>query len=108
MAQVYSEDVLAHFVHDIRQPLSALEALASFLELITPPDDSRVQEQLRQIHVQIDQADRILTDGVRTIQLYLSDAARCGRAPTLPAAPPERVEELSRPLTRAAMASVTY
>src|SRR5258708_16983309 len=107
MAEVYSEDGLAHFAHEIRQPLSALEALASFLDLITPPDDSRAHEQLRQIHMQIDHADRILRDGVRTIQAYVSDAVRCDRVSNLPDAPPERVEELSPPLTRAAMASVT-
>ena len=35
MAQRTSENVLADFAHQLRQPLSALEALTSYLDLIT-------------------------------------------------------------------------
>ncbi len=85
---------------------SALEAVASYLDLIVPEDD-RVREQLLRIHLQIAQADQVLRDGMRELRVYLPAAGGSVLAPNPLAAPPE-VEELSRPLTRAAMASVTY
>ncbi len=62
---------LADFAHQIRQPLSALDALTSF-DLIIPEQDTRVREQLLRMHVEIDHADQILRDGMRTLGAYLS------------------------------------
>jgi signal transduction histidine kinase len=106
VAQADCEDALADFAHRLRQPLSALEAVASYLDLIVP-EDARVREQLRRIHLQIEQADEILRDGMRDLRVYLPAAGGSGLAPNSLAAPAEE-EELSRPLTMAAMASVTY
>jgi nitrogen-specific signal transduction histidine kinase len=109
VALVHSEDALADFAHEIRQPLSALEALTSYLDLIIPEENTRVREQLRRIHVEIDHADRILIDGMRTLRAYLPVPVRSEHVELAPGAPPEGVvEEISRPLTKAAMASVTY
>jgi signal transduction histidine kinase len=63
---------LADFAHEVRQPLSTLEALTSYLDLIIPEEETRVREQLRRMHVEIDHADRILRDGMRTLGAYLS------------------------------------
>ncbi|PYT22007.1 MAG: hypothetical protein DMG57_36730 [Acidobacteria bacterium] len=63
---------LADFAHQIRQPLSALDALTSYLDLIIPEEDTRVREQLLRMHVEIDHADQILRDGMRTLGAYLS------------------------------------
>jgi signal transduction histidine kinase len=106
VAQVHCEDALADFAHLLRQPLSTLEAVASYLDLIVP-EDTRVREQLRRIHVQIAQADQVLRDGVRELRVYLPAEGGSVLAANPLSAPPE-VEELSRPLTSAAMASVTY
>ena len=62
-----SEDVLADFAHQLRQPLSVLEALAFYLGLITSPADDRVHEQLQKVHSEIANADRILREGVRIL-----------------------------------------
>ena len=108
MAQSRSEDVLADFAHQLRQPLSTLEALTSFLDLITP-EDTRIREQLRRLHVEIASADQILCEGMRMLRAYLEPQAGPRFAPNPLVAPSEGVaEELSRPLTSAAMASVTY
>lgn len=106
MAQLYPDDILVDFVHNLRQPLSALEALTTYLDLITTTDDPRVHEQLRRIHSQIGLADQILRDGVRKLRAH---AAVEGRAILAEGPPPqpEIVEDLTRPLTNAAMASVT-
>lgn len=109
MAQSQSEDVLADFAHRLRQPLSALEALTSYLELITTTEDQRVLEHLRHMHGQISQADQILRDGLRTLRPYLLSQERSGASDAASVLPrKEAVEELARPLTNAAMASVTY
>jgi len=51
---------------------SALDALTSYLDLIIPEEDTRVREQLLRMHVEIDHADQILRDGMRTLGAYLS------------------------------------
>ena len=109
MAQSQSEDVLADFAHRLRQPLSALEALTSYLELITASEDVRVREHLRHMHSEISQADQILRDGLLTLRPYFLAQGRSGVSEVAFVAPRvEAVEELARPLTNAAMASVTY
>ena len=105
MAQSQSEDVLADFAHRLRQPLSALEALTSYLELITTSEDVRVREHLRHMHAEISQADQILRDGLLTLRPYFVGQGRSGLS-EVPCV--EAVEELARPLTNAAMAAVTY
>lgn len=109
MAQFQSEDVLADFAHRLRQPLSALEALTSYLDLITSSEDVRVQEQLRHMHSEISRADQIIRDGLLTLRPYFLHQERSGVAEAASVASrTEAVEELARPRTNAAMASVTY
>lgn len=72
MFQSHSEDILADFSHQLRQPLSTLEALAFSLDLIVKPKDARVHEQLRRIHAEIAHIDQIILDGMCTIRAYLS------------------------------------
>jgi signal transduction histidine kinase len=49
---------LEELVHDLRQPLSTIECLTYYLELICP--DTQAQVQLRQIQEMILQANHIL------------------------------------------------
>lgn len=109
MAQSQHEDVLADFAHRLRQPLSVLEALTSYLDLITTTEDERVREQLRRMHSEIDQADQILRDGLLALRPYFLGQERSVLSEVQSVAPrPETVEELARSLTKAAMASVAY
>ena len=71
MAQSHSKDILADFAHQLRQPLSTLDALACYLDLIATPEDSRIHEQLRRMHAEIARTDEVLRDGVCTIRAYL-------------------------------------
>lgn len=109
MAQFQGEDVLADFAHRLRQPLSALEALTSYLDLITSSEDVRVHEQLRHMHSEISQADQIIRDGLLALRPHFLGQERSGVSEAASVAPrTEAVEELARPRTNAAMASVTY
>ena len=107
MAQVFSIDVLADFAHQLRQPLSALEALTSYLDLISP-DDTRIREQLRRMHQEIDHADRILCEGLRAVRAYMPSQGTAKRTELAPATPEAVDGDFSSPLTRAATASVTH
>jgi len=107
VANARAEDLVAEFVHQLRQPLSALEALTSYLDLITAPGDLRVREQLVRMHSEIEHADQILQDGLRALRGYLGAPVPLFVAESA-VAPEGVVEELTRPLTKAAMAAVTY
>ena len=67
----FLEDVLDDFAHQLRQPLSALEALTFYLSLITGPEDARVHEQLQRMHLEIADADQILREGMRVLHDHL-------------------------------------
>ena len=70
MAQSHSDDILADFAHQLRQPLSTIEVLVSYLDLIAKPEDDRVHEQLRRMHTEIAHTDQVLRDGLRTLRAY--------------------------------------
>ncbi len=107
MALLRTEEILADFAHQLRQPLSALEALTSYLDLIAAPGDLRVREQLLHMHSEIHHVDQILQDGLRALRGYLAAQGTVfGDQPAR--ASEEVVGELSRPLTNAAIAGVTY
>jgi len=98
VAHVNSADALAVFAHEMRQPLSALEALTAYLDLITP-EDARIREHLQRMHAEIAHADQVLCEGLRAMRSCL---------PAIPAPAEDVTEPVSRPLTNAAMASVTH
>ncbi len=58
------ESALADVAHELRQPLSAIEALASFLEIILPANEARAREHLQEIRLQVTTADLILTNRI--------------------------------------------
>jgi signal transduction histidine kinase len=71
VAQSHSKDILSDFGHRVRQPLSTLEALTFYLDLIAKPEDARIHEQLQRIHAEIAHTDQILRDGLCTLRAYL-------------------------------------
>lgn len=107
MAQVVCVDVLADFAHQLRQPLSALEALASYLDLIAP-DDIRIREHLRRMHQEIAHADQVLCDGLRTVRAYMPSPGVAKRTELSPSTPEPVDEEFSRSRTHAAIAALTH
>ena len=72
MAQSHAKDILADFAHQLRQPLTTLETLAFYLDLIASPENARVHEPLREIHSEIARTDQILRDGLCTLRAYLN------------------------------------
>ena len=56
------KSALAEAAYELRQPLSAIGALASFLEIILPANETRAREHLQEIRLQVTTADLILTN----------------------------------------------
>jgi signal transduction histidine kinase len=108
VAESHSRDLIADFAHQLRQPLSTLEALISYLELIIPVGDERAQEQLRSMHFEVGAVDQILAEGVRSLRALLANQPGSGAVDVLPLSEGETVEGLSCALTSPATASVTY
>ena len=55
---------MRHVAHELRQPLSTIESIAYYLELILPNDDERGREQLEKLRHLVDQSNWIVTNAV--------------------------------------------
>jgi signal transduction histidine kinase len=73
-------DILRAIAHQLRQPLSSIETIAFYLSMVVPHKDEKIQQQLRQIRMLVEQSNRILTEGVT--EAFRSDDARQGEAVT--------------------------
>jgi signal transduction histidine kinase len=63
-AAVASADILRLIAHELRQPLSTIEAIAYYLTLVVPHDDPKVHEQLVRLQQLVEQSNWILTSGL--------------------------------------------
>jgi hypothetical protein len=88
--------MMSVLVHDLRQPLSVIDACADYLNLILPVTDRRARQQLDLLQQQVGEANRILHEAL--VQLHYTDAP----------SQPEEPGAGSRSFTKAAGASVTY
>ena len=57
--------VLSSMAHDLRQPLSNIEAIAYHLSLILPQNDQKIQAELARIRELVQQTDEIISSSVR-------------------------------------------
>ena len=73
-----TDEILGTLAHDLRQPLSNIEAIAYYLGMILPPGDQNIQAQLARIRELVEQSNSILS-------------AVLGLAPPRPAAEPQPV-----------------
>ena len=61
MRKATADEVLGTLAHELRQPLSNIEAIAYYLSLILPPGDEKIQVQLAHIRELVEQSNRILS-----------------------------------------------
>ncbi len=66
-------ELFRHLAHELRQPLSAMVAVAYYLDMILPESDARAREQVRKLRFLVEQANAILSDGN---QIFQSTPAR--------------------------------
>jgi signal transduction histidine kinase len=69
-------EVLVTVAHELRQPLSNIEAIAYYLSMVLPQGDAKVQAQLARIRELVEQSGWILSSALRL----------AGSAPTAPQA----------------------
>jgi signal transduction histidine kinase len=72
---------LATVAHELRQPLSNIEAIAYYLSMILPRGDAKIQLQLARIRELVEQSDLILSNA-----LGLETAPAAGQQPVTPRA----------------------
>lgn len=72
------EERLHELIHDLRQPLSSIEAIAYYLEMTLPAD--QVQARLHMTHLQllVEQASAILERGVGLVRKPCARAQSAG------------------------------
>jgi len=56
-----NDAALGTLAHELRQPLSNIEAIAYYLSMILPPDDAKIQPQLARIRELVEQSNLILS-----------------------------------------------
>jgi len=67
-------EVVRMMAHELRQPLSTIESIAYYLNLVLPREDERAREQLSRLQGLVEQSNWILSNGVRCVEV--SGAAR--------------------------------
>jgi len=72
---------LGTVAHELRQPLSNIEAIAYYLSMILPRGDAKIQLQLARIRELVEQSDLILSNA-----LGLETAPAAGQQPVTPRA----------------------
>jgi signal transduction histidine kinase len=54
------DEVVRDFIHDLRQPLSSIEAIAYYLEMTLPPEQHQARQYMRKLQQLVDEANSIL------------------------------------------------
>ncbi|MEO8028012.1 MAG: hypothetical protein ABI823_16125 [Bryobacteraceae bacterium] len=62
-------EVVRLMAHELRQPLSTIESIAYYLNLVLPREDGRAREQLSRLQSLVDQSNWILSNGVRCVEV---------------------------------------
>jgi signal transduction histidine kinase len=63
-----SADVIRHVAHEVRQPLSAIESIGYYLEMVLPRTETKARAQAGKLRKLVEQANWILEDAVHFLQ----------------------------------------
>ena len=58
----HSEELMRELIHDLRQPLSSIEAIAYYLEMTLPPEQIEARLYMRRLQQLVDQTSLVLED----------------------------------------------
>lgn len=61
--------VVRHLVHELRQPLSTIESVAFYLQMVLGKPDSEVNQQIERLQQSVQEASWILSDAVHLLQI---------------------------------------
>ena len=71
----HSRDLVCELIHDLRQPLSSIEAIAYYLEMTLPPEQIEARLYMRRLQQLVDQTSFILEDAAAGVGTKLAGAA---------------------------------
>ncbi|MEO8662863.1 MAG: hypothetical protein ABI693_30665, partial [Bryobacteraceae bacterium] len=60
--------VLRHLAHELRQPLSTIESIAFYLEMVLPATEHKALAQISKLQDLVEQANSTLTDAIHYMQ----------------------------------------
>ena len=66
--------VVSTLVHDLRQPLSVIEACADYLDLVLPETDGPTRQQLLLLQQQVADANQIMHEAI--MRMHYGDPRR--------------------------------
>ena len=64
------DEVVRDFIHDLRQPLSSIEAIAYYLEMTLPAEQLEARQYMRKLQQLVDQANTILHRAAMDVRLH--------------------------------------
>jgi two-component system, OmpR family, sensor histidine kinase TctE len=67
-AEHQAADVIRHLAHELRQPLSTIESIAYYLEIILPKTEGKALDQLEKLQEMVHQCNWILADVIHFLQ----------------------------------------
>ncbi len=74
--EVEVAQTVRHLAHELRQPLSALESIIYYLDILLAPGDVRARDQVEKIQALVEQVNWIVDDAVHFAQASPPSAAR--------------------------------
>ena len=72
-----AEERLRNLVHDLRQPLSSIEAIAYYLEMTLPAGQSVARQQMAQLQRLVAETNTLLERSVGTVRKGCAMATIC-------------------------------
>jgi signal transduction histidine kinase len=60
--------LVRHLAHELRQPLSGIESIAYYLEMVLPEADEKVQSQIARLRQMVQQASWVIEDTVHAVR----------------------------------------
>ena len=70
-----SDEMVRDLIHDLRQPLSSIEAIAYYLEMTLPPDLIQARLYMRRLQQLVDQTSAVLQDAAVGVRKEMAGAA---------------------------------
>ena len=68
MSRIDAASAVRQIAHHLRQPLSTIEAIAYYLEIVMPPAESKTREQLGKLQRLVQETNWIISDAVHFFQ----------------------------------------
>ena len=69
-----AKEAARELIHDLRQPLSSIEAIAYYLEMTLPPEQFEARQYMRRLQQLVDQTHGILDRASLTARKHAASA----------------------------------